>query len=651
MADTITDIIPDVIHENKCEIFKVFEDSKDFWSFKDLTIVHMNIQGIKSNFDEFIMQIMPYISMIDIIILTETKFNSSNPFSFSITGFSEYFSSKQFNQNSGIAIFTSSSMNVEINELDNLELTNCIQLNITTNNQTLTLLAIYRSPNTNPNKFIQDLDNYLTHNRKNKMILIGDININILNDNIQDIGHDYLDIVHSHNFIPHITDPTRVQTNKRHRTQQYYTTVSCIDHIMYKDTSRSIMPSTAIIETNITDHYTVAIKLQMNNENLNDRTVIKTYKQINYEKPSEMISQVDWTIITNSTDVDFTAEKLIDIVQNITESCTETRRYTNKLTPLKPWMTQGLLKSIRTRDRLAIQCKQQQNNERLIVYYKKVRKVLSKAIRAAKNLHLKSQIDEHKNNKQKMWKILHEYVNKKKKITQIKKITHQNQIYNCETNTFIASNIMNTHFNNIGKTLSEKIEQNNVHTQQSNIIQMSGGTFDTSDHNHNNTLPDRYGTFSRTTETEIYKHITSLKSKCSPGYDKIESKTLKFIAHYIVHPLTHVINLSLSKGQFPSSYKASIIVPIHKKGKKDDLTNYRPISLLTNFSKILEKTVKERLEHYLTTYDKLTPRQYGFRKKIGTEDALLDLTTYLLNNIDHNKKVIALFLDTYIKSV
>lgn len=61
MADTITDIIPDVIHENKCEIFKVFEDSKDFWSFKDLTIVHMNIQGIKSNFDEFIMQIMPYL--------------------------------------------------------------------------------------------------------------------------------------------------------------------------------------------------------------------------------------------------------------------------------------------------------------------------------------------------------------------------------------------------------------------------------------------------------------------------------------------------------------------------------------------------------------------------------------------------------------
>lgn len=94
----------------------------------------------------------------------------------------------------------------------------------------------------------------------------------------------------------------------------------------------------------------------------------------------------------------------------------------------------------------------------------------------------------------------------------------------------------------------------------------------------------------------------------------------------------------MKDGIFPTCYKNSIIVPIHKKGNSKLMTNYRPISLLTIFSKVLEKTIKTRLELFLQSNNILTDRQYGFRKGIGTEDALIDLTTYLYNNLDNGKK-------------
>ncbi|KAL1448087.1 hypothetical protein WDU94_015636 [Cyamophila willieti] len=136
-----------------------------------------------------------------------------------------------------------------------------------------------------------------------------------------------------------------------------------------------------------------------------------------------------------------------------------------------------------------------------------------------------------------------------------------------------------------------------------------------------------------------------MKNNSAPGEDLLQTKVLKNIIQYILTPLTHIFNLSLTKGHFPQCYKNSIIVPIHKKGNTKLLPNYRPISLLTTFSKILEKLVQHRLDKYLKIHDILSDRQYGFRTGIGTEDALIDLSTYLYDNLDKGKKIIAVFLD------
>jgi Notch-like protein len=91
------------------------------------------------------------------------------------------------------------------------------------------------------------------------------------------------------------------------------------------------------------------------------------------------------------------------------------------------------------------------------------------------------------------------------------------------------------------------------------------------------------------TTTEIEKIIKCLKPSNSHGYDEISTKILKYSVHMISSPLTYILNLALSTGIFPARMKYSIVKPLFKKGDKSDISNYRPISLLTSFSKIFEK--------------------------------------------------------------
>jgi hypothetical protein len=90
---------------------------------------------------------------------------------------------------------------------------------------------------------------------------------------------------------------------------------------------------------------------------------------------------------------------------------------------------------------------------------------------------------------------------------------------------------------------------------------------------------------------EIERIIKSLKSKNTGRYDKISTIILKLSAPFIISPLTYICIAILYIGIFPDRSKYAIIKPIFKKGDYQDITNYRPISLLTSFSKIIEKHI------------------------------------------------------------
>ena len=103
--------------------------------------------------------------------------------------------------------------------------------------------------------------------------------------------------------------------------------------------------------------------------------------------------------------------------------------------------------------------------------------------------------------------------------------------------------------------------------------------------------------------------------------------------------------MSFTTGVFPDSIKTAKVIPLFKAGDKKSFSNYRPISILTQFSKILEKLFNNRLENFLEKYKILSDNQYGFRKNSSTSYALLKLIEDISNNIDNGKVTLGIFID------
>jgi len=136
-----------------------------------------------------------------------------------------------------------------------------------------------------------------------------------------------------------------------------------------------------------------------------------------------------------------------------------------------------------------------------------------------------------------------------------------------------------------------------------------------------------------------------MKLKDSHGYDEISTKILKMSAPYILSPLTYISNKILSTGIFPDRLKFSEVKPLYKKANTSDFSDYRPISLLPSFSKIIEKIMYKRLYHYLDQQKVFVDEQHGFRQKTSMETAAFSLLNTILSSLDKKKIVGGLFLD------
>ena len=136
-----------------------------------------------------------------------------------------------------------------------------------------------------------------------------------------------------------------------------------------------------------------------------------------------------------------------------------------------------------------------------------------------------------------------------------------------------------------------------------------------------------------------------MKPKNSHGYDEISLKIMKSSAPYILSPLTYLCNKILLTGIFPDRLKFSEVKPLYKKGDKTEISNYRPISLLPTFSKIIEKIIYRRIYSHLNRNNILAKEQFGFRKESSTEMATYNLLDNILTSLDKKEYVGGLFCD------
>jgi hypothetical protein len=241
-------------------------------------------------------------------------------------------------------------------------------------------------------------------------------------------------------------------------------------------------------------------------------------------------------------------------------------------------------------------------------------------------LYYSDSIQANKKDPKKLWGLLKEVSTGEVPVNKIEKITVNGQSITSSVN---IANEFNDFFSSVGNTISNSVQP----------IEKTACDFLV----EKPEVPDL--DLSGTSQAEIVEIIRSFESKSSSDLDGISTKLLKFIAIEISFPLYHIFNLSLSTGNFPSKLKKSRIVPIFKAGDCENCDNYRPISLLSTLSKILEKIVQKKLVNHLESNNLLYKHQYGFIRGKCTEYNLLHVTNKITEALNDGKYCVGIFLD------
>ena len=143
---------------------------------------------------------------------------------------------------------------------------------------------------------------------------------------------------------------------------------------------------------------------------------------------------------------------------------------------------------------------------------------------------------------------------------------------------------------------------------------------------------------------EVVKIISSFKDS-SARWDESKPGIIKNIKDCITMPLTHICNFLFKRGIFPAQLKIANVVPIYKRGNEHVFSNYRPVSVLPIFSKLLEKLMYNRLMDFITRNKLLYKYQFGFQKGKSAYMALMLLIDKITEALDNGDCVVGIYLD------
>ena len=146
-------------------------------------------------------------------------------------------------------------------------------------------------------------------------------------------------------------------------------------------------------------------------------------------------------------------------------------------------------------------------------------------------------------------------------------------------------------------------------------------------------------------DLELENAFASLKTNKSSGYDDASSDFVKKVSDEPFVILKHIFNISLIKGIFPDKLKIARVTTIFKKGNNSLINNYRPISILPCFSKLLERIMYNRLYNFLVEKNILHQKQFGFQNAHSTEHAILQLVNQITEAFSQGEYTLGIFID------
>ena len=453
-----------------------------------------------------------------------------------------------------------------------------------------------------------------------KTYIFGDFNFDLFNIDRNNNVRNFINMMQGNNLFSMINRATRVTG----------ASATLIDNIFTNDYMNC--KRNGIIYQNISDHFPIFSFFnytdteEMNNNNINNsftKIKFRNFSNENINLFKMKLEEVDWSLILSSNDVNVAFDNFNLIFINMFEKYfPEFEKHVKNKFKDKPWVTAEIKMKIKERNKL-----QKKYAKWPLTYnedFKRLRNQVTNEIKMSKQRYFRDKFSRCSGDAKDTWKVINRVM-----CNDIKEKPNINLDYDDRiiSDSYELSNIFNDHFSSIGPRLANEIPEGE-YSPESFFGPYVNNVF----------TPDVVSA------QEIIELVGDL-GDVSAGFDLIPAHLIKKTIHNIIIPFTHICNQSLQTGIFPDKLKESKVIPLHKGGSKSDLHNYRPISLLSVFSKIIEKLMYNRLDVFLETNKIITEKQYGFRSKKSTTSAILSLTDYILRAFDNGECIVAVFLD------
>ena len=456
------------------------------------------------------------------------------------------------------------------------------------------------------------------------IILLGDFNIDLIKCSTDNNSSEFFNLVSSYNLLPYITLPTRITDRSQ----------TLIDNIFSNSKSTKIISGN--LTTTVSDHLPqFFIYPEFNRTFIPRKHNIYRRNTNKYDQASfyNDFQNTDWINIinVNENDTNDSFNSFFKKFNYILDKHIPLQKMSNKnfKRRFKPWITQGILKSLKKRSDLHSRyLRAKDPGNKLLIYnrFKIYRNMLVKLIRKSKQNHFAKHFSDNVKNLRQTWKGIRSILKLKNNTDSLptcifdkgSSVTDPSQI----ANTF------NSYFSSIGETLQSKIHSSHVNFKRY----------------LNN--PNIHSLFvSPTNSNEVSRLISKLKHGKASGPNSIPTVVLKHLNNEISTVLAELFNLSFSTGVFPDILKTSSVLPLFKKDSKLICGNYRPISLLSNISKLLEKLMYSRLYSFMTIFTCLAELQFGFRANHSTSHALISITEKIREALDNGHLACGIFID------
>ena len=426
---------------------------------------------------------------------------------------------------------------------------------------------VYRQHNC-PDHFLDYLSSKLETlcARNNEIILLGDFNIDLLKIESCDYSQKLFETLQSLSLLPTIDKPTR----------SYGSSATLIDNIFINSLDKFVLSGNIV--SDISDHYSQVCFLSSNLKIISNSRIRKrdlsSFNQTDFNNDLELIT---WPP-NSDADCAFNVfyNKLNRLVDKHAPFKTVSRRKSKQMA--KPWITKGLLTSIRKKNKLY--------HDGLWDEYKLYRNKLSLLTRLSKRNYYNSFFELNLNNMKATWEGINNLIStSKKKVNQISIIKKPDG--SLSTDPSEISNVLNKHFASVGHNLASKLPPSK-HSFNEYLT--------------NNRLPNSFN-FEPIIPTDISAQIQALPLYKSYGMFSCPVKILKGCKHIISQPLANIYNLSVIQGKHPSKLKLAKDVTVYKDDDESCASSYRPISLLSTFNRVSEKLMYQRVSKFIIRHN------------------------------------------------